>query len=236
LTYAPKKPLAWARCLVTIELAGVIEDCRDFIRANTKLLPVPLVSTIKLYLAEEETELWQKIEDEMEHGFGPPPFWAFAWAGGQALARYISDHPELVAGKKVLDVGSGSGVAAIAAALAGAGSVEANDLDCFAEAAIALNAVENHVVVETRLGNLVGSIEAWDVILAGDVSYHQDIAVPMINWLEARAKAGTLVLIGDPGRGFLPREKLRSLASYDVPVPRTLEDVSIKRTDVWCFI
>jgi predicted nicotinamide N-methyase len=214
----------------------VIEDCRTFIRANTRLLQVPLVPSIKLYLAEEETDLWQKIEDEMELGLGPPPFWAFAWAGGQALARYITDHPQLVAGKKVLDVGSGSGVAAIAAALAGASQVEANDLDCFAEAAIALNAAENHVTIKTRLGNLVGSDEAWGVILAGDVSYHQDIAVPMIDWLEARAKAGTLVLIGDPGRGFLPRQKLRSLASYDVPVPKTLEDVTLKRTDVWSFI
>jgi len=213
----------------------LIEDRKAFIRANTRLLEVPLVSSIKLHLAEEETALWQKIEDDMEQGLGPPPFWAFAWAGGQALARYVSDHPELVAGKKVLDVGSGSGVAAIAAALAGASHVEANDLDCFAEAAIALNATANDVIVKTRLGDLVGSNEAWDVILAGDVSYHQDMAVPMTNWLEALAKAGTLVLIGDPGRGFLPREKLQSLASYEVPVPMALEDVTLKRTDVWRF-
>ncbi len=211
------------------------EDVAAFIKANTRALPVPLVPEIKLYLAEEETALWQKIEDELEHGFGPPPFWAFAWAGGQALARYVSDRPELVAGKRVLDVGAGSGVVAIAAALAGASFVEANDLDPFAEAAIVLNALENAVDVKTRMGNLVGSDEPWDVILAADVAYHQDQANPMMDWLEARAKAGTVVLIGDPGRSFLPLEKLRALATYDVPVPPTLEDVAIKQTHIWMF-
>jgi predicted nicotinamide N-methyase len=214
----------------------LIEECSAFIRANTRLSEVPLVPSIKLYLAEEATDLWQKIEDEMEQGLGPPPFWAFAWAGGQALARYVCDHPETVSGKCVLDVGSGSGVAAIAAALAGANHVDANDLDRFAEAAIGLNAMENRVAVTARLGNLVGSSEAWDVILAGDVAYHQDQANPMMDWLEMRAKTGTLVLIGDPVRGFLPREKLVSLATYDVPVPRALEDVTVKRTDIWRFI
>jgi len=212
------------------------DEHRAFIRANTRLREVPLVSSIKLYLAEEATELWQKIEEEMELGLGPPPFWAFAWAGGQALARYICDHPETVAGKRVLDIGAGSGVAAIAAALAGADPVEASDLDSFAEAAIGLNAVENAVAVTIKHGNLVGSQDAWDVILAGDVAYHKDQANPMMEWLEQRAKTGTLVLIGDPVRGFLPREKLMSLASYDVPVPQALEDVTMKRTGVWRFI
>lgn len=214
----------------------MLKDCRAFIRANTKLSQVPLVPCIKLYLADEGTELWQKIEAEMEQGLGPPPFWAFAWAGGQALAHYISDHPELVAGKKILDLAAGSGLVAIAAALAGASHVEANDVDCFAEAAIALNAIENAVIIKTRLGDLVGSDEPWDVILAGDVSYQNDMAARMTGWLEARAKAGTRVLIGDPGRAFLPREKLRALASYDVPVPPALEAVTMKRTDVWSFI
>ncbi len=214
---------------------GLIQDCSAFIRANTKLSQVPLVPCIKLYLAEEGTELWQKTEDEMERGIGPPPFWAFAWAGGQALARYIIDHPEPVRGKKVLDLAAGSGLVAIAAALAGARRVEANDLDCFAVAATVLNAIENAVIIETRLGDLGASDEAWDLILAGDVFYQPDMAARMTGWLEDRARSGSLVLIGDPGRAYLPREKLRSLASYDVPVPLALEDTTMKRTDVWRF-
>ncbi|MHB8885264.1 MAG: class I SAM-dependent methyltransferase [Methylovirgula sp.] len=212
------------------------KDHDAFIRANTKLTQVPLVSSIKLYLAEEAMDLWQRTEDEMERGYGPPPFWAFAWAGGQALARYVTDYPELVRGKRVLDFAAGSGLVGIAAALAGASRVEANDVDCFAGAAIALNARENAVNVQTRIGDLVGSDEPWDVILAGDVAYQQDMATPVSRWLEARAKSGTLVLIGDPGRAYLPREKLRSRASYDVPVSLMLEDATMKRTDVWSFI
>jgi predicted nicotinamide N-methyase len=214
----------------------LIEDYSAFVRANTKLLPVPLTPLVKLHLAEEAMDLWQKTEDELERGYGPPPFWAFAWAGGQALARYVLDNKSLVAGKRVLDFASGSGIVAIAAALAGARHVVANDLDAFAGAAIAMNALANAVIVETRLGNLVGSQEPWDVILAGDVAYHQAMADPMTVWLEQRAKSGTLVLIGDPGRAYLPRDKLRSLASYDVAVPLFLEDTEIKRTDVWSFL
>lgn len=214
----------------------MINDCSAFIRANTRLSPVPLAPRIKLYLAEEGTELWRKTEDEMERGLGPPPFWAFAWAGGQALARYICDHPELVRGKRVLDLAAGSGLVAIAAARAGASEVEANDLDCFAGAAIALNAIENAVIIKTRLCDLVGSEEPWDLILAGDVSYQPDMAARITIWLEDRARSGTPVLIGDPGRAYLPREKLRSLASYDVPVPLALEDATMKRTDVWSFL
>jgi len=172
----------------------------------------------------------------MERGLGAPPFWAFAWAGGQALARYIGEHPIEVRGKKVLDFAAGCGLAGIAAARAGASHVEASDLDRFAEAAIALNAIENAVSVKARLDDLVGSDEPFDVILAGDVAYQGNMALRMTDWLEARAKAGTLVLIGDPGRGHLPHEKLHSLASYDVAVPLMLEAVTMKRTDVWRFI
>jgi predicted nicotinamide N-methyase len=213
-----------------------IEDCNAFILARTKLSQVSLLLRIKLYLAAEGTELWQEIEDDMERGLGPPPFWAFAWAGSQALAHYIGEHPEAVAGKKVLDFAAGSGLAGIAAALAGARDVEASDLDRFAGAAIALNAIENAVIVRTRLDDLVGSEEPWDVILAGDVAYHGNMAPRITDWLETRAKAGTLVLIGDPGRAHLPREKLRSLASYEITVPLMLEAVTMKRTDVWRFI
>jgi predicted nicotinamide N-methyase len=214
----------------------LIEDCSAFIRAHARLSQVSLALCIKLYLAGEGTDLWHEIEDEMERGLGPPPFWAFAWAGGQALARYIGDHPKLVEGKKVLDFASGSGLVAIAAALAGASQVEASDLDCCAQAAITLNGIENSVIIKTRIDDVVGSKEPWDVILAGDVAYQGDMAPRMTDWLEARAKSGTLVLIGDPGRGFLPREKLRSRASYDIPVPLILEGATLKRTDVWSFI
>jgi predicted nicotinamide N-methyase len=215
---------------------GLIEDRSAFIRANTRLSRVPSVLCIKLYLAAQGTDLWQEIEDEMERGLDPPPFWAFAWAGGQALARYISEHSALVAGKRVLDFASGSGLVAIAAALAGASHVEASDLDRFAEAAIALNAIENAVVVKTRLADLVGSDEPWDVILAGDVAYQHNMAPRITDWLKSRANSGTLVLIGDPGRGYLPHEKLHSVASYDVPVALMLEGTTVKRTDVWSFI
>jgi len=214
----------------------LIDDLTAFIRINTRLSPVPLVPQIRIYGADEATALWQKTEDELERGYGPPPFWAFAWAGGQALARYILDHPELVQDKYVLDFASGSGLVAIAAAIAGAREVEANDIDPFAGEAVRLNSIENGVAVKTRIVNLIGSIEPWDIIFAGDISYERDTAAGVSNWLEARAKAGTLVLIGDPGRAYLPREKLRSLASYDVPVTLALEDVAIKRTDVWCFV
>lgn len=214
----------------------MIEDCDAFIRANTRLSQVSSLLRIKLHLATAGTPFWQEIEDEMERGLGPPPFWAFAWAGGQALAHYIGEHPAEVTGKKVLDFAAGSGLVSIAAALAGANHVEASDLDRFAAAAIALNAVENAVIVKTRLDDLVGSDEPWDVILAGDVAYQRYMAPRITDWLEARAKAGTLVLIGDPGRAHLPREKLRSLASYDVAVPLMLEAVTMKRTDVWRFI
>jgi predicted nicotinamide N-methyase len=214
----------------------LIEDCNAFIRANTRLSRVSSLSCIKLYLATEGTAFWQEIEDEMERGLGAPPFWAFAWAGGQALARYIGEHPMQVSGKKVLDFAAGCGLASIAAALAGASYVEASDIDRFAAAAIALNALENAVIVKTRLDDLIGSDEAWDVILAGDIAYQGNMALRMTDWLEARAKAGSLVLIGDPGRAHLPREKLHSVASYDVAVPLMLEAVTMKRTDVWRFI
>ncbi len=214
----------------------MIEDCSAYIRARTKLSQVSPALSVKLYLAEEGKAFWREIQDEMELGLGPPPFWAFAWAGGQALARYIGEHPAEVAGKKVLDFAAGCGLAGIAAALAGASHVDASDLDRFAGAAIAMNAIENAVIITTTLDDLVGSDEPWDVILAGDIAYHSNMAPRITAWLEARAKAGTLVLVGDPGRGHLPDEKLRSIASYDIAVPLMLEGTTMKRTDVWRFV
>src|SRR5829696_9471680 len=142
-----------------------IADAAAFIRAHTRLLPVPHTPEISLHLADEATELWQKTEEELGEIGLPPPFWAFAWAGGQALARYLLDHPAVVAGKRVLDFASGSGLVAIAAAKAGAAFVKACDVDAFAVASITLNAARNGVAVEPRLADLVGDDAGWDVVL-----------------------------------------------------------------------
>ena len=212
-----------------------IEDPRAFIRTNTRFLAVPHAPEISLHLADEATVLWQRTEDELGEIGLPPPFWAFAWAGGQALARYILDHRELVAGKRVLDFASGSGLVAIAAALAGAAHVEACDIDAFAGEAIKLNGQENGVEIHLRLGDLVGRDDGWDVVLAGDVSYERDMAARVTDWLDALRQRGANVLIGDPGRSYLAKDRLESQATYRVPVTRTLEDSDIKVTSVWRF-
>ena len=210
-----------------------IADKADFIRAHTAWLAVPHTPEISLHLADEITEIWHKTEDDLEKLGLPPPFWAFAWAGGQGLARYILDHPELVRGKRVLDLASGSGLVAIAAAKAGAAWVEANDIDAFALAAIALNAAGNGVRVELRAGDLIGQNGDWDVILAGDIAYERDMAARVFDWLYARMRSGTNVVIGDPGRAFLPKTGLVELAEYRVSTTRAIEDSEIKRTKVF---
>ncbi len=211
----------------------MIEDPEDFIRAQTRLLPVPHAPEIRLHVADEATSLWQKTEDELGEIGLPPPFWAFAWAGGQALARYVLDHPDLVRGRRVLDFASGSGLVAIAAAMAGAGSVEACDIDPFAEAAMRLNAEQNGVAIRPRLEDLVDRDEGWDAVLAGDICYERDTAARVIAWLAALQARGATVLIGDPGRSYLPKDRLDPLASYEVPVTRALEDAEVKRSGVW---
>ena len=208
---------------------------RAFIAAHTKLLPVPHAPEISLYVADDSTALWQKTEDDLGQIGLPPPFWAFAWAGGQALARYILDHPEIVAGQRVLDFASGSGLIAIAAAKAGAREVNACEIDAFAIEAIALNASANGVKVTAAEGDLVGLDEGWDVILAGDVSYERDMAARVTDWLEMLHRRGAMVLIGDPGRSYLARDRLEMLAEYKVSVSRDLEDMEIKKTGVWRF-
>ena len=212
-----------------------ILDRAAFIRTHTRFLPVPHAPEISLYLADEATELWQKTEDELGEIGLPPPFWAFAWAGGQALARYILDHPEIVAGKSVLDFASGSGLVAIAAAKAGAARVEACDIDEFAAEAMAVNAQENAVRVEVFCGDLIGRDKDWDVVLAGDVSYERDMAERVTHWLDALRQRGASVLIGDPGRSYLAKDRLEALETYRVPVTRALEDSEIKQTSVWQF-
>jgi len=208
-------------------------DREAFIRAHTRLLPVPYAPEISLHVAEEATELWQKTEDELAVIGLPPPFWAFAWAGGQALARYLLDNPGIVAGRRMLDFASGSGLVAIAAAKVGAGPVEACDIDDFAAAAIAINAAANGVAVTARCEDLIGRDEGWDVICAGDVCYEREMAERVIDWLSGLSARGATVLIGDPGRSYLPRGKLEAVATYEVPVTRALEDAEIKRSSVW---
>ncbi len=210
-----------------------IVDRAAFIRAETRLLPVPNAPEIRLHVAEEATALWQKTEEELGEMGLPPPFWAFAWAGGQALARYILDHPDLVRGLTVLDVASGSGLVAIAAAMAGAADVQAADIDAFAIESIAINAEANGVRVTPRLADLVGTDEGWDVVLTGDIFYERDIAARMWPWLAALEERGAGVLIGDPGRSYLPRDKVEQIAQYRVQVTRDLEDAEIKLSRVW---
>ncbi|HEU4518438.1 MAG TPA: methyltransferase [Microvirga sp.] len=210
-------------------------DPAAFIRAETRLHPVPHAPEILLHVADEATALWARTEEELGAVGLPPPFWAFAWAGGQALARYVLDRPETVRGRTVLDFASGSGLVAIAAARAGAGRVEASDIDAFAIAAIRLNAGANGVAVEPVAEDLIGADRGWDTVLAGDICYERDLAARVVAWLEGLARRGARVLVGDPGRSYLPRERLEALATYEVPVTRTLEDADIKRTSVWGF-
>jgi predicted nicotinamide N-methyase len=211
-----------------------IGDAAGFIRANTRLLPVPHAPEIRLHLADEVTPLWRKTEEELGEMGLPPPFWAFAWAGGQALARYLLDHPETVRGRCVLDFASGSGLVAIAAAKAGAASVSAVDIDNFAIAAIRLNAEENGVAVETLAADVLGRTDLRaETVTAGDIFYDRDIGPRVIAWLEALRERGSLVLVGDPGRTYLPKDRLNRIATYEVPVSRELEDLEIKRSSVW---
>jgi len=214
--------------------ADPIVDRTAFIRANTRLLPVPHAPEIALYVAAEATELWQKTEDELGAIGLPPPYWAFAWAGGQALARYLLDRPELVRGRIVLDFAAGSGLAGIAAAKAGAARVYASDIDDFARDAIALNAAANHVSIEAMSEDVVGRLDGdWAVVLAGDVCYERDMARRVTDWLIALTAIGVEVLMGDPGRSYLEKERLEQLAEYAVPTTRALEDSEVRRTGVW---
>jgi predicted nicotinamide N-methyase len=214
------------------------EDPEGFIRANTRLHPVPHAPEIHLYVADEATALWQRTEDELQQIGLPPPFWAFAWAGGQALARYLLDNPGTVAGRSVLDFASGSGLCAIAAALAGARHVVASDLDAFAVSAIGINAAANGVGdrITATSADLLGTTGEGDIVLAADVFYERDLAGAVTAWLADLQRAGRTVLIGDPGRTYLPKDRLECLATYTVPVMRSLEDAEVKRSHVWRLI
>ena len=212
----------------------MIADRKAFIAAQTRVLSVPHAPEISLHLADEVTPLWQKTEEELGEMGLPPPFWAFAWAGGQALARYILDHPDTVSGKRVLDFASGSGLVAIAAMKAGALTAHAADIDGFALQAMQLNAELNGVRLEPVEENVLGRFDiVADVIFAGDIFYDREIAAAVLAWLKGWRERGAAVLVGDPGRTYLPKDELKLLASYQVPVSRELEDLEIKKSSVW---
>jgi predicted nicotinamide N-methyase len=212
----------------------MITDRRAFIQANTKLMSPPLVPEIKLHLAEESLPIWLKTEEELDQINVPPPFWAFAWAGGQALARYILDNPTLVAGNTILDLGCGSGLTAIAPMLAGAKSALAADIDMLALASVEVNAEANSVVVSVTSENLLAfPPKLFDVTLVGDLFYERAMSDHVLGYVQAAAALGSLVLIGDPQRTYFPRGRFTQVAEYNVPVTRELEDSEIKRTAVW---
>jgi predicted nicotinamide N-methyase len=205
----------------------------DFIRANTALIAPPLVPEIALHLATEVVPLWRKTEEELEAEGVPPPYWAFAWAGGQALARYVLDHPESVAGKSVLDFGSGSGLVAIAGAKAGATHICAADIDKFAAAAIDLNSTANRVTVTVTKDDVIGTTGNWQTVLVGDMCYERPLAERLLAWLRELSGNGALVLLGDPGRSYFPKSGVEKLATYNVQTTRDLEDREIRETSVY---
>lgn len=210
------------------------EGRRAFILENTRVQTPPHTPELVLHLADEITPIWRMTEEALQEIGLPPPFWAFAWAGGQALARYVLDHPQIVAGKRVIDFASGSGLVGIAAMKAGAASVLAADIDVFCGAALAVNAAANGVEIAfTDTDLLDAPPPPADLILAGDICYEKPLAEKVMAWLAAGRAAGATVLIGDPGRSYFPREGLTKLAEYQVPTTRELEDQEVKKTAVW---
>ncbi len=211
-------------------------DHFTFIRSNTQLIAPPLVPEIRLRLATEVVPLWRKTEEELEAEGVPPPYWAFAWAGGQALARYVLDHRDVVEGRDVLDFGSGSGLVAIAARMAGARTVLAADIDKFALTAIAMNADANIVQLETTGEDIIGRAGPWKTILVGDMCYERPLAERLVAWLTELAKDGAMILLGDPGRSYFPKSGVEKLATYRVQTTRELEDREIRETSVYRFV
>ncbi|WP_217574251.1 methyltransferase [Mesorhizobium sp. GbtcB19] len=209
------------------------KSAKKFVLDNTALMAPPHVPEVLLHLADEAHDLWLRTEEELAEIGLPPPFWAFAWAGGQGLARYVLDHPTIVRGRRVLDFATGSGLVAIAAIKAGAAEVIAADIDPFCETAIALNLEANAVEAQFLGVDCVDSDDGWDVVLAGDVFYDKAFADRLLPWFAGLRARGTDILVGDPGRAYLPKTGLQSLAVYEVPVTRVLEDAEVKRTTIW---
>jgi predicted nicotinamide N-methyase len=202
-----------------------------FIRANTELTTARHVPEIRLYLATEITPIWQATETWLADHNIAPPFWAFAWPGGQALARHVLDHPELVAGKRVLDFAAGGGIAAIACAMAGAALVEAAEIDTIALAAVRLNAAANAVSV-LQADDVVGQACRWDLVLCGDICYEAPMTSHIMPWLRDMARSAE-VWIADPGRAYLPTTGLRALAQYRIETTLELEDRTIRTVTIY---
>ncbi len=211
-------------------------EAETFIRANTRQASAPMVPEFTLYLATEITPIWQATEDWLDKQGVAPPFWAFAWPGAQALARQILDNPGVCAGLRVLDFAAGCGLAGLAAARAGAASVEAAEIDPLAIAAIRLNAAANGLAVETLDGDVVGAACRWDLILCGDVCYEAPMARAVTAWLRRCAGEGAAVWMADPGRAYVPRQGRREIAAYDVPTTLELEDCAVRRTALFALL
>ncbi len=209
-----------------------MSDPAAFVRAHTVLSHAPLVPEIALHLASEITPIWRATEDWLAAGNVDPPYWAFAWPGGQALARHILDHPDSVAGKRVLDFAAGGGIAAIAAARAGAAIVEAAEIDRLAGAAIALNAVANGATIGVETADVVGTSCRWDLILCGDVCYEAPMTEHILPWLRAMAEAAE-VWLADPGRAYLPQDGHTAFARYTVPTTLELEDQVMREVTLY---
>jgi predicted nicotinamide N-methyase len=217
-----------------VEQVKAMQDLESFVRAHTRRQAHPLLPEIPMRVAEDVVALWAATEASFGGGVRSPPFWAIAWPGGLALARYLTDHPAEVAGRAVLDFGAGSGVAAVAAARAGATRVDVAEIDPLALAACRVNAAENGVDV--------GVVEAdpmlggpWTVILAGDVCYDAPVAARIIEWLRERARAGVRVLLADGGRAFRPRAGLVERARYAIEVDADVEGCAVRDTGVWAL-
>ncbi len=212
-------------------------DAPAIIRAATRLVPVPLVPEIRLHLAAEPISLWQRTERELGQTGLPPPYWAFAWAGGQALGRYLLDHPGAVTGRRVIDLASGSGLVAIAAARAGAAAVTAYDVDPLAVAAIAVNAAANEVGVTGVCGDVLKPggprCPAADLVLVADAFYQRELAASVLRFLDNARAGGADVLAADLGRAYLPQARLSAVTAYDVPGLAAVEDHDVRTTTIW---
>ncbi|MDE2464154.1 MAG: methyltransferase [Alphaproteobacteria bacterium] len=210
-----------------------MNDPALFIASNTAPIAPPLVPEITLRLATEVVPLWRKTEEELEAIGVPPPYWAFAWAGGQALARFVLDHPEDIRDRSVLDFGAGSGLVGLAAARAGARDVLCADVDHFARAAIQLNATLNGVHLRTTGEDVIGQTTPFELILVGDMCYERPLADRLLAWLHQQIGNGAEVLLGDPGRSYFPKQGFEKLAAYQVQTTRELEDREIRDTGVY---